>query len=48
MQTGIEEMYVAHEDVEESEERGRGRWFIRKAFGKRLGENHTPSVMAKV
>ena len=40
-------MYIAHKCVGQGAERGRGRQIIRWTFDKRLGENHTPSAMAK-
>ena len=40
------EMYVARDGVEEGVGRGRERRFIRWDFGRRLGKNHTLSVMA--
>ena len=40
-------MYVVREGIEEGEERGRWSLFISWAFGRRLGENHTSSVMGK-
>lgn len=40
-------MDVAGEGVEEGVERRRGRRFIRWSFDRRLGENHTSSIMAK-
>ena len=41
------EMYVASKVVEEDVERGRGTQFFRWDLGRRLGENQTPSLVAK-
>jgi len=41
------EQYIAHEGVEEGEEK-RGRRFIRWTFSRRLGATQTPSIMEKL
>ena len=46
-QNKIIEMYVARDCVEQGVERGRGQWFIRRTFDRKLGENSTLSVVAK-
>ena len=47
-QNEIVEMYVRREGVEEGAENRRGRRFIRWTFDKRLGANHTTSIIEKL
>ena len=48
LQNEIVEMYVRREGVEEGVEKMRGRRFIRWTFDKRLGANHTTSIIEEL
>ena len=42
-----DEMYVARKGVKNDVQRGRGRRFIRWTFDRRMGKNHSFSIMEK-
>ena len=48
LQNEIVEMYVRREGVEKGVEKMRGRRFIRWTFDKRLGANHTTSIIEEL